>query len=70
VDEGAKHGVTVVNAVIDNRAVVLDAVCRLAEQGVFRPKVGKILPLAEGAEAHRLVETHAIKRGRVVLELP
>jgi len=25
------------------------------------------LPLAEGAEAHRLVETHAIKRGRVGL---
>jgi NADPH:quinone reductase-like Zn-dependent oxidoreductase len=67
-DEGAEHGVTVVNAVIDNRASV--AVCRLAEQGVFTPKLGKVLPLAAGAEAHRLVETRAIKRGRVVLEMP
>jgi NADPH:quinone reductase-like Zn-dependent oxidoreductase len=70
VDEGAEHGVTVVNAVIDNRASVLDAVCRLAEQGVFRPKLGRVLPLAAGAEAHCLVETRAIKGGRVVLEIP
>jgi NADPH:quinone reductase-like Zn-dependent oxidoreductase len=69
-DKGAAYGVTVVNAVIDNRAAVLDAVCRLAEQGVFAPKLGKVLPLAAGAEAHRLLETHAIKRGRVVLEIP
>jgi NADPH:quinone reductase-like Zn-dependent oxidoreductase len=69
-DKGAAYGVTVVNAVIDNRAAVLDAVCRLAEQGVFAPKLGKVLPLAEGAQAHSLVETHAIKRGRVVLEIP
>jgi NADPH:quinone reductase-like Zn-dependent oxidoreductase len=70
VDEGAEHGVIVVNAVIDNRASVLDAVCRLAEQGVLTPKLGKVLPLAEGAQAHCLAETHAIKRGRVVLEIP
>jgi NADPH:quinone reductase-like Zn-dependent oxidoreductase len=63
------HGITVVNAVIDNRASVLDAVCRLAEQGVFTPKLGKLLPLAQGAEAHRLVESGAVKRGRVVLEI-
>jgi NADPH:quinone reductase-like Zn-dependent oxidoreductase len=69
-NKGADYGITVVNAVIDNRAAVLDAVCRLAEQGVFTPKLGKVLPLAAGAEAHRLVETHAIKRGRVVLEIP
>jgi NADPH:quinone reductase-like Zn-dependent oxidoreductase len=61
------HGIAVVNAVIDNRSFVLDAVCRLAEQGVFTPKLGKLLPLAQGAEAHRLVESGVIKRGRVVL---
>jgi NADPH:quinone reductase-like Zn-dependent oxidoreductase len=63
------HGVIVINAVIDNRASVLDAVCRLTEQGVFKPKLGKVLPLADGAEAHRLVENGALKRGRVVLEI-
>jgi NADPH:quinone reductase-like Zn-dependent oxidoreductase len=68
----AKHGdrgITAVNAVIDNRSSVLDAVCRLAEQGVFAPKLGKVLPFEQGAEAHRLVESGAIKRGRVVLEI-
>jgi len=68
-DRGTEYGVAVVNAVIDNRAAVLDAVCRLAEAGVFTPKLGKVLPLAEGAQAHRLVEAHAVKRGRVVLEV-
>ena len=68
-NRGAEHGVDVVNAVIDNRATVLDAVCRLAEQGVFAPKVGKVLPLADGADAHRLVERDRVKRGRVVLKV-
>jgi len=68
-DRSAQYGVAVVNAVIDNRAAVLDAVCRLAEAGVFAPKLGRLLPLAEGAQAHRLVEAHAIKRGRIVLEI-
>jgi NADPH:quinone reductase-like Zn-dependent oxidoreductase len=69
-DRSKEYGVVTINAVIDNRAAVLDAVCRLAEQGVFTPKLGKVLPLAAGAEAHRLLEQHAIKRGRVVLEIP
>jgi NADPH:quinone reductase-like Zn-dependent oxidoreductase len=68
-NKGAEFGVEVINAVIDNRACVLDAVCRLAERGVFSPKVGKLLPLADGATAHRLVESGAVKRGRVVLRV-
>jgi NADPH:quinone reductase-like Zn-dependent oxidoreductase len=61
--------VQVLNAVIDNRGSVLDKVCHLAEQGVFAPKLGRSLPLAEGATAHRLVETNSLKRGRVVLQI-
>jgi NADPH:quinone reductase-like Zn-dependent oxidoreductase len=68
-DRGADYGVQVLNAVIDNRGSVLDKVCRLAEQGVFAPKLGRSLPLAEGATAHRLVETNSLKRGRVVLQI-
>jgi len=55
--------------VIDNRGRVLDAVCRLAERGVFTPKIGKVLPLAEGAAAHRLLEAGKVKRGRVILQV-
>jgi NADPH:quinone reductase-like Zn-dependent oxidoreductase len=69
-DRSKEYGVAAINAVIDNRAAVLDAVSRLAEQGVFTPKLGRLLPLAAGAEAHRLLEKHAVKRGRVVLEVP
>ncbi len=68
-DKGVEFGVEVINAVIDDRGSVLDAVCRLAERGVFSPKVGKLLTLAEGAAAHRLVESGAVKRGRVVLRV-
>ena len=68
-NRGADYGVQVLNAVIDNRGSVLDKVCRLAEQGVFVPMLGRSLPLAEGAIAHRLVETNSIKRGRVVLQI-
>jgi NADPH:quinone reductase-like Zn-dependent oxidoreductase len=66
-DKGVEFGVEVINAVIDDRGSVLDVVCRLAERGVFSPKVGKVLPLADGATAHRLLESGAVKRGRVVL---
>jgi NADPH:quinone reductase-like Zn-dependent oxidoreductase len=68
-NRGVDYGVQVLNAVIDNRGSVLDKVCRLAEQGVFAPKLGRSLPLVEGATAHRLVETNSVKRGRVVLQI-
>ena len=42
-------GVSAINAKIDSRAVVLDAVCRLAEQDVVMPKLGKVLPLSDGS---------------------
>lgn len=62
-------GVAVLQAVIDNSGAMLDTVCRLAESGVFAPRLGKAVPLADGAEAHRLLESGAIKRGRIVLQL-
>lgn len=65
---GARFGVDVRHAKIDDRGTLLDTVCRLAEQGVFRPRIGRVLPLAGGAEAHRLVESGAVKRDRVVIE--
>ncbi len=68
-DRGAEHGVEVVNAPIEDRHCVLDAVCRLVRQGALKPRVARILPLAEAAEAHRLVEGGMVKRGRVVLSI-
>jgi NADPH:quinone reductase-like Zn-dependent oxidoreductase len=68
-NRGAEHGVAVVNAGVVERHAVLDAVARLVEQGALRPRVAKVLPLAAAAEAHRLVESGAFRRGRVVLAL-
>jgi len=68
-DTPPPHAIQRLNVVVGNSAVLLDAVCRLAERGIFRPKVGKVLPLEEGAMAHRLLETGAVKRGRIVLKI-
>lgn len=68
-DRSAETGIAVINAEIGTRGAVLDAVCRLAEKGVFKPKLGKVLPFAEGSLAHQLVEAGAVKRGSVVLQL-
>lgn len=66
---GTPSGVRVLNAVVGNRGSLLGAVCQLAAQGVFAPRLGKILPLEDGAEAHGLIESGSIKRGRIVLRL-
>lgn len=68
-NRGSLFGVQVRNAVIGNSGPLLDAVCRLAEQGVFAPRVGKMLPLEDAAQAHGLVESSTIRRGRIVLQL-
>ena len=64
-NKGAAFAVDVINAVVGNRGTLLGTVCQLAERGVFAPRVGKVLPLADGAFAHGLVESGAIKHGRV-----
>src|SRR5262249_21950964 len=68
-DLGCEHGVEVVNASAPDSHAVLDAVARLVEQGAMKPRVAKIFPLAAAAQAHRLVESGTVKRGRVVLTL-
>ncbi len=68
-NRAAEYGVEVINATIADSHAVLDAVARLVEQGAIKPRVVKILPLEAAAEAHRLVESGAIKRGRLVLAL-
>lgn len=45
----------------------LDTLCRQAEADVLTPRVAQVLPAAEAARAHRLLEAGGL-RGRVVLE--
>ena len=68
-DRGAEYGVIVMNAIIEDSHAALSRVCRLVETGVLKPRVAMVLPLAEGALAHRLVESGAVKRGRMILTM-
>jgi NADPH:quinone reductase-like Zn-dependent oxidoreductase len=68
-DRSTEHGVIEKNALVDDSHAALDRVCRLVEAGVLRPRVAKTLPLAEGVQGHRLVESGAVKRGRMILTI-
>jgi NADPH:quinone reductase-like Zn-dependent oxidoreductase len=68
-DLSAQYGVTLKRAEIHDRIGTLEAVLALASKGVLRPQVGKVFPLADAAEAHRLVESGKHTRGRVVLRV-
>lgn len=61
--------VVVLNAPVVNDGSVLQAVSQLIGQGVFAPRVGKVLPLQDGSFAHELLESRAIRRGRIVLKV-
>ena len=68
-DLGARFGVAVKSAVIHDRIGPLEAVLDLAEEGVLRAQVGTVFPLADCADAHRLVLSGQHSRGRVVLKV-
>jgi len=68
-DLSAQHGVTLKRAVIHDRVETLETVMALAAKGVLKPQIGGVFPLAQCADAHRLVESAAHTRGRVVLKL-
>lgn len=50
-----------------NDTIGLDALCRQAGKGVLTLRVAEVLPAAEAARAHRLLEAGGL-RGRVVLD--
>ncbi len=66
-DLSAEHGVVLKRAIIHDRIETLETVMGLAAQGVLKPQVGRVFPLAQCADAHRLVESGKHTRGRVVL---
>lgn len=68
-DLSAAFGVRTVRASIDDRRSALEAVVRLAREGAWRPLVSRVLPLAEAAEAQRLLEAGRNSRGRIVLTM-
>lgn len=68
-DRGAEFGVTVTRAMITEDRDILQHIADLASAGVWRPSVSRVLPMAEIARAHELLEQGAVTRGRLVLGL-
>jgi NADPH:quinone reductase-like Zn-dependent oxidoreductase len=68
-DLSKQYGVRTVQARIVDKPEVNAAVMALAGQGALRAQVSLVLPLAQAAEAHRLIEAGQNSRGRIVLEL-
>ncbi|MGW6027210.1 hypothetical protein [Streptomyces sp. NPDC055099] len=63
----AERGIRVCPVMVPDRVgdtVSLDIPCRQAETGVLTPRVAAVLPAAEAARAHRLLEDGGL-RGRV-----
>lgn len=67
-DLSDRYGVTVSVPVIHDSRAALGATVGLAGAGVFRPQIAARLPLAQGAEAQRMLEARQVSRGRIVLE--
>jgi NADPH:quinone reductase-like Zn-dependent oxidoreductase len=68
-DDAASLGLVSRRAVIHDRIETLEAVLALAAQGVLTAPIARVLPLAECAEAHRLLEAGRHGRGRIVLDI-
>jgi NADPH:quinone reductase-like Zn-dependent oxidoreductase len=66
VDLGADYGVAVKQAVVRDNPDAFRGLAALVAEGAIVPQVGRILALAQAAEAHRLSETSHV-RGKIVL---
>jgi len=68
-DLGADHGVAVKQAVVRDNPDAFRGLAQLVADGAIKPQVGRVLPLAQAAEAHRLSQTTHV-RGKLVLDVP
>lgn len=68
-DLSTEYGVSVRLPRIHDRREALLAVTELATRNILRPQVAMRLGLEDAAEAHRLMESGKISRGRIVLHI-
>ncbi|KAA2257260.1 NADP-dependent oxidoreductase [Solihabitans fulvus] len=61
------RGIEPVSVLVEPDGLRLAELSRLADAGVLRPRVARVLPLAEAAEAHRLLAAGGL-RGKVILK--
>lgn len=71
VERGAEFGVTVTlgyNGPADDPDMIAKVIAMMAS-GAFQPQVSSTMPLSDAAEAHRLIQSGQITRGRLVLTM-
>ena len=68
-DRSAQFGVQTLQAHIIDSPRVNAMVVELAAKGAIKPQVSRVMPLAEAAQAHRMVEAGQVSRGRIVLDI-
>jgi NADPH:quinone reductase len=73
VKDCALHGFAMFNAPPDEQRTCADQINRWLGEGTLRPRIDRVLPLAQAAEAHRLQEENTIGKqgtlaGKIVLK--
>ena len=63
-----QHGVVVKEVAYDLRPELLDTIRELADRGALKANVQTVLPLAQAAQAHRLIQS-GHTRGKIVLKV-
>ncbi len=69
VDRGLEFGVSVTRAMVTDDRAALQSILDLAAAGIVKAQVARSMPLADAPEAHRLMESGAISRGRIILTM-
>jgi NADPH:quinone reductase-like Zn-dependent oxidoreductase len=68
-DRSAEFGVRATRAMVTDDAAALAEVLALAAEGVLRPVVAGVLPLAQASEAQRRLAAGEVTRGRLLLAI-
>lgn len=68
-DVSATYGVTCKQVMVHDRRETLENVAEAVRHGTLRPQVSRTLPLADAAEAHRILERGENSRGRIILNI-
>lgn len=68
-DVSSTYGVICKQALIHDRRETLERVADAVASGVLTPQVSRIMPMAQAAEAHRILERGENSRGRIILDI-
>lgn len=68
-DVSGTYGVVCKQALVHDHRETLERVADAVASGVLTPQVSRIMPMAQAAEAHRILERGENSRGRIILNI-